>query len=114
MNIMAKSEIIPTSFRIKDILDERHITQAQLAEKMGITASAVKQYLNADSLSTSTLQKIANSLGVPMWQLLVSPHEIIEEAKESLSLQDDSRSTIIVCPHCKKEIEVRLQVSKLA
>lgn len=114
MIIMAKSEIIPTSFRIKDILDERHITQAQLAENMGVTASAVKQYLNADSLSTSTLQKIANSLGVPMWQLLVSPHEIIEEAKESLSLQDDSRSTIIVCPHCKKEIEVRLQVSKLA
>lgn len=112
MIIMAKSEIIPTSFRIKDILDERHITQAQLAENMGVTASAVKQYLNADSLSTSTLQKIANSLGVALWQLLVSPHEIIEEAKESLS-QDDSKSTIIVCPHCKKKIEVRLQVSKL-
>ena len=112
MIIMAKSEIIPTSFRIKDILDERHITQAQLAENMGVTASAVKQYLNADSLSTSTLQKIANSLGVALWQLLVSPHEIIEEAKESLS-QDDSRSTIVVCPHCKKKIEVRLQVSKL-
>lgn len=111
MNIMAKSEIIPTSFRIKEILDDRHITQAQLAENMGVTASAVKQYLNADSLSTSTLQKIAHGLDVPLWQLLISPHEIIEEAQEALSLQDDSRSTIIVCPYCKKEIEIHLHVS---
>ena len=64
MIIMAKSEIIPTSFRIKDILEERHITQAQLAENMGVTASAVKQYLKAESLSTSTLQKISNRHGV--------------------------------------------------
>ena len=110
---MAKSDIIPTSFRIKEILDERHLSQAQLAEGIGVSPSAVKQFLSAKSLSTSTLQKIANCLSVPLWQLLVSPHQIIEEAKESLSLQDDSISTIIVCPHCKKEIEVRLQVSKL-
>ena len=59
MIIMAKSEIIPTSFRIKEILDERHITQAQLAENMGVTASAVKQYLNAkgDNLSVSNTSK---------------------------------------------------------
>ena len=112
MNIMAKSEIIPTSFRIKDILDERHITQAQLAENMGVTASAVKQYLNADSLSTSTLQKIAHGLDVPLWQLLISPDEILNEAKESYAAQDDSRTTIIICPHCKKNIEIRFQVSK--
>jgi len=112
MIIMAKSEIIPTSFRIKEILDERHITQAQLAENMGVTASAVKQYLNADSLSTSTLQKIAHGLDVPLWQLLISPHEIIEEAKEALSLQDEFRSTNIVCPYCKNEIEIHLHASK--
>ena len=112
MNIMAKSEIIPTSFRIKDILDERHITQVQLAENMGVTASAVKQYLNADSLSTSTLQKIAKYLDVPLWQLFISPQDIIEEAKDLFSLQDESKSTIIICPHCKKEIEIHLQASK--
>ena len=59
MNIMAKSEIIPTSFRIKEILDERRLSQAQLAEGLGVSASAVKQFLDAKSLSTSTLQKIA-------------------------------------------------------
>jgi transcriptional regulator with XRE-family HTH domain len=112
MIIMAKSEIIPTSFRIKEILDERRLSQAQLAEGLGVSASAVKQFLDAESLSTTTLQKIAQYLDVPLWQLLISPHEIIEEAKEALSLQDDSRSTIIVCPYCKKEIEINLHVSK--
>ena len=112
MNIMSKSEIIPTSFRIKEILDEKHLSQAQLAEGLGVSASAVKQFLDAKSLSTSTLQKIAQYLDVPLWQLLISPHEIIEESKEALSLQDDSRSTIIACPYCKKEIEIHLQASK--
>jgi transcriptional regulator with XRE-family HTH domain len=112
MIIMAKSEIIPTSFRIKDILDERHITQAQLAENMGVTASAVKQYLDANSLSTSTLQKIAHGLDVPLWQLFISPDAILKETKESNAAQDDAKTTIIICPHCKKNIEMHLQASK--
>lgn len=109
---MAKSEIIPTSFRIKEILDERHLSQAQLAEGIVVSASAVKQFLSAKSLSTSTLQKIANYLGVPLWQLFISPDAILKEANESYAAQDDSKTTIIICPHCKKNIEIHLQASK--
>lgn len=109
---MAKSEIIPTLFRIKDILDERHLSQAQLAKGIGVSASAIKQFLSAKSLSTSTLQKIAQYLDVPLWQLFISPQDIIEEAKALFSLQDESKSTNIICPHCKKEIEIHLQASK--
>ena len=78
MNIMAKSEIIPTSFRIKEILDERRLSQAQLAEGLGVSASAVKQFLDAKSLSTSTLQKIAQYLDVPLWQLCLAQTPLIK------------------------------------
>lgn len=108
---MAKTEIIPTSFRIKDVLDERHLSQAQLAEKMNVSASAIKQFLNAKSLSTSTLQKIANGLNVPLWQLIISPSEILKEAQEANMSAKGTYGTVITCPNCKKELKIQLVVS---
>lgn len=49
--------------RIKEIVKLKGLTQKELADKMGVSLSAVKQMLNADSLTTSTLEKIAGALG---------------------------------------------------
>ena len=49
-----------------------------LADRMNVSLSAVKQMVSAESLTTSTLEKIATALNVPMWQLFASPAEVAE------------------------------------
>lgn len=62
--------------RIKEVLKENGCTQQMLADRMNVSLSAVKQMVAADSLTTSTLEKIATALNVPMWQLFVAPESI--------------------------------------
>ena len=65
--------------RIKEILKGKGVTQQMLANKMGVSLSAVKQMVSADSLTTATLEKIASALDVPMWQLFASPSDVCPE-----------------------------------
>ena len=81
--------------RIKDVLKEKGVTQPELAEKMGVSLSAVKQMVRADSLTTATLEKIAGAVGVPMWQLIVSPADVMPVAGVTIS-----------CPHCGKPLKI--------
>ena len=50
--------------RIKDLLKEREMSQAQLAEKIGISESAFSRYLSGqtDKLSTENIVAIAKCL----------------------------------------------------
>ena len=64
--------------RIKEILKEKGITQQELADMLGVSHQSIKQTLNAPSVTTSTLEKIATALNVPMWQLFASPAEVAE------------------------------------
>lgn len=66
----------------KDVLKEKGITQQMLADKMDVSLSAVKQMVNANSLTTTTLEKIAAALEIPIWQLFVSPNDIIGANEE--------------------------------
>lgn len=59
--------------RIKELIKEKGYTQAQFAEKIGITRVSLIQSL--ESPSGSTLERIATALNVPMWQLFASPEE---------------------------------------
>lgn len=68
--------------RIKEILKGKGVTQQMLANKMGVSLSAVKQMVSADSLTTATLEKIASALDVPMWQLFASPSDVCPEIGE--------------------------------
>lgn len=78
--------------RIKEVLKENGCTQQMLADKMNVSLSAVKQMVSAESLTTSTLEKIATALNVPMWQLFASPEEVKNDANT------------ITCPHCGGKI----------
>lgn len=84
--------------RIKEILKENGCTQQMLADKMNVSLSAVKQMVSAESLTTSTLEKIATALNVPMWQLFTSPEEV-QPKMDSLTLS---------CPHCGKNINIKV------
>lgn len=85
--------------RIKDVLKERGMTQQELADMIGVSYQSIKQTLNAPSVTTATLEKIATTLNVPMWQLFASPEEV-QPKNDSLSL---------TCPHCGKSITLKAE-----
>lgn len=43
--------------RIKELLKAKHYTQQELADKMNVSLSAVRQMVAAESLTTATLEK---------------------------------------------------------
>lgn len=85
--------------RIKELLKEKRLTQQELADMVGVSYQSIKQTLNAPSVTTSTLEKIAIALNVPMWQLFASPEEVSPK-KDTLSL---------TCPHCGKDINIKVE-----
>lgn len=85
--------------RIKELLKEKGLTQQELADMVGVSYQSMKQTLNAPSVTTSTLEKIATALNVPMWQLFASPEEV-QPKKDGLSL---------TCPHCGKSINIKVE-----
>lgn len=85
--------------RIKELLKEKGLTQQELADMVGVSYQSMKQTLNASSVTTSTLEKIATALNVPMWQLFASPEEV-QPKKDSLSL---------TFPHCGKDINIKVE-----
>lgn len=86
--------------RIKELLKEKGCTQQILANRMNISLSAVKQMVPAESLTTSTLEKIATALDVPMWQLFASPEEVAKETKGE------------TCPYCGQPIAIKTTIEK--
>ena len=86
--------------RIKELLKEKHYTQQELADKMNVSLSAVRQMVAAESVTTATLEKIATALNVPMWQLFASPEEV----------QLPSNDHSVKCPHCGSEFPVSVNV----
>lgn len=71
-----------TEIRIKDIMSAKGFTNTSLAEKMGVTKQAVGKMVKAESLTLITLQKIADALDVPIWQMFVSKDEIVKKKSD--------------------------------
>lgn len=84
--------------RIKELLKEKRMTQQELADKMNVSLSAVKQMVSAESLTTTTLKKIATALDVPMWQLFASPSEVQKENDGGYK-----------CPNCGYPLKIKVE-----
>lgn len=86
--------------RIKEILSEKSMTAKELAAKVGVSSVSLYNIINGkQEASANTLNAIAGSLGVPFWQLFVSPEE----------LQPKSDTASLTCPHCGKSIEIGIK-----
>ena len=83
--------------RIRDILKEQGITTKELAEKMGISQSALNQSISGNP-SVKVLTNIADALNVPLWQLFADPSDV-----------STKNATTITCPHCGKEIQIEVK-----
>jgi transcriptional regulator with XRE-family HTH domain len=81
--------------RIKDIMTEKGITSVSLSEKVGVSKVTISNLINNKTMpSLDTLEKIAEALEVPMWQLFASTDEV------------RPKETSIICPNCGKEIKI--------
>lgn len=89
------------TMRIKELIKQKGLTQKEFAEKLGMTTVGLSQIL-AGKPSYTTMEKIASTLGVEMWELLVSPEEIVS----SYSIN----SGTITCPKCGEIIHVEMRV----
>ena len=76
--------------RIKEIMEGKGVTSVSLAEAVGIHKVSVSNIINGKiNPSAETLEKIAEALGVEMWELFASKEEIVNKDKN-----------IIRCPKC--------------
>ena len=78
--------------RIELLIKEKGYNMTSFAEKMNTTRQNL--YAILKSPSYPTLEKVAEALDVPMWQLFASPVEV----------QEDNNTT--TCPHCGKKIKI--------
>lgn len=70
--------------RIKEILSEKGFkSQKDLAEALGIAPQRLNNIANGKATASfAVIEEIANKLGVPTWQLFVSPEEASGKAKD--------------------------------
>ena len=63
-------------FRIREIRENKGITQAQLSDMSGITRATLWRLETSDDCEakTDTLSKIADALGVPLSELFFADH----------------------------------------
>ena len=68
------------TYRIKEMLQEKGISQKELAELTGLTESAISHYVKGDRVPRGTnLVKIANALGTTTDDLLSGDKEMDKE-----------------------------------
>lgn len=84
--------------RIKDAIKEKGYTITSLALKLGIQRESLSRAIVSPSYPT--LEKIAEALEVPMWQLFASKKDILGETE----------GNFVQCPKCSHEFEIEVKV----
>lgn len=88
---------------IKEHLKASGKTAKELAEAVGISRVTASNIINNKTApSLETLQRMAEALGVPLWQLFASPEEV------AANTQQEGQGVRLVCPHCGKPLHVDL------
>ena len=85
--------------RVKAILKDKQMTLNDLAQKLGVSRQALYLQIN-NNPRISTLQRIADALGVPVGQLF--------DQKPQPTTSDN---ITITCPHCGAKLVINLSVS---
>ena len=93
--------------RIKDLIKEKGYTQKDFAEKIGMTYQSFYQIINGQP-SMPSLIKIAEALGVELWELFADGREIAAKYQENAAALADG----IRCPACGALIALNPQVKE--
>lgn len=81
--------------RIQEQLQQRDMTMAMLASKMGISAPTLSNTINCNNPKINSLKKIADTLGIAVADLLQDSEE--------------SRTAFVVCPKCGTKLSIIIQ-----
>ena len=81
--------------RIKELIKEKGYTQQGFADRLGITRSTLLEQIG-ERPSGTTLERIADALGVEMWELFVTREEIIAQGHSEIH-----------CPKCGQVFDLR-------
>ena len=73
-------------FRIIDLMNERDMSQAELARRSGITTSSLNRYLAGTDIPASKLKAIADALSVTVDAILGTGERLDSDELELLSL----------------------------
>ena len=65
-----------TRLRIKELLQERNMTQAELADKLGISRMTLNQNLYRNTFSLAKLEEIADAIGCRVVDLFDNTYTI--------------------------------------
>lgn len=98
LNIALPNQRKDSKHRIRDLIKEKGYTQEEFAKKVGTTRVGLGKNLVCPS--GTTLEKIAEALGVEMWELFKSKSEIVEEIAEE-------KKNTITCPRCGAKFDFR-------
>lgn len=82
--------------RILEILSEKKLTKTAFAEMVGIKNQNVNALLK--NPTRETYEKIADALGVEMWELFASKKEVIGD--------DGNDKDTIICPVCQSKFKL--------
>ena len=86
--------------RIKQAIKESGSSVGELAQKMGVSRQTISRQINGANITVSTVQKIADALGVPVGQLF--------DQKPQTTNADHNT---ITCPHCGAKLVINLSIS---
>ena len=93
---VGKMNTYVTGTTIKQLRESRHMTQAELAEKIGISSKTVSKWETAKGLpDISLLQPLAQALGISVIELMNGEHIINKNISANLL-----RGKFYVCPVC--------------
>lgn len=84
--------------QVKAILKGKQMTLNDLAKKLGVSRQALYLQIN-NNPRISTLQRIADALGVPVAQLF------------DQTQPTNADHNTITCPHCGAKLQINLSVS---
>ena len=87
------------SLRIKEVIKDKGLSVQEVADRMGITRVGLSQHINGNP-SVEVVGRIAEALGVEMWELFKSKSEIVEEIAEE-------KKNTITCPKCGAKFDFR-------
>ena len=82
METTSNSERFIEQFRLKEVLKEKGMTQAELARRMNIQPVSLSQSINRCKFTVDRLSEIAGILDVPISHLFTSGNSDIIEIEE--------------------------------
>lgn len=90
--------------RTREVLHELGLKQVDVAAKLGMTNIGFAQLLKVERPKISTLERVADAIGVPVWRLFLSDEEI-EQVAKSANAKNTPKA---VCPVCGTPLQVKL------